>query len=526
MARPGETPRSGRRSWLALASLLALLSLIVLVACVETDSEPTPPELASTAQPVLTPASTPRPTSTPSALEGADLDTLLGTAVCWNDDAALAASCLPPDAQVVDAIGAMARSGDARLIAPLVDMLWLEVGWERWVRDALTQLTGERLTSAVDWSHWVAVNAPPLPDGYAAWKGRLLALIDPLFVRLFGSLEPPDASDSGEPNPPSTIRPDEVLWSFVGPDDIPPLVDPDAVHRLEQRYLDDTDMVTGVLIDGVARAYPDRVLAWHQVVADEVNDVPLLVVRCLACGGVAVFEAAASDGTVHEFGTSGLTYHGRNLLFDRATASLWDPVSGAAIAGPLAEAAVTLKPRPMVYTSWGEWSARYPNTSTLTLETGHVRNYASEAVFELTLTALQTTVPPRPAAGEGIPLLPAEALVLGVTIAGRTRAYPLAILAAERIVHDGLGGQEIVLFSLGDNLGVSVFDASDVTFESLDGSDRAALEVTDSDGVRWFMDDELLINTRNSRERDVLPTRIAAWDAWLDAVPATELWTP
>ena len=503
---------------------LALLVIALLAACVEADLTATP-EPTSTAQPVLTPVSTPRPTSTPSALEGADLDTLLRTAVCWHDDATIAASCLPPDAQVVDAIGAMARSGDPRLVAPLVDMLWLEVGWERWVRDALTQLTGERLTSAVDWSDWVAVNAPPLPDGYVEWKGRLLALIDPLYPQLLASLEPAELDPDADAPTSRPVRPEEVLWSFVGPDDVPPLAQPDAVHRLEQRYLDDSDLVTGVLINGVARAYPDRVLAWHMIVADEVNDVPLLVVRCLACGGVAVFDIEASDGTVHEFGTTGLTYHGRPLLFDRATNSLWDPVSGAAIAGPLAEAEVSLMPRPMVYASWGEWSARYPNTSTLTLETGYVRDYASEAVPVLELTALQTTVPPRPEPPQDAPPLRPDAPVLGLTIEGQTRAYPIADLVAERIVHDDLGGLEIVFFALGAGLAVSVFDATDVTFDTLDGGGRAALEVTDSDGVRWFMDDELLINVRNSRERGVLSARIAAWDAWLDAFPGTEVWT-
>ena len=231
--------------------------------------------------------------------------------------------------------------------------------------------------------------------------------------------------------------------------------------------------------------------------------------RCWSCAaspaaGVAVFDIEASDGTVHEFGTTGLTYHGRPLLFDRATNSLWDPVSGAAIAGPLAEAEVSLMPRPMVYASWGEWSARYPNTSTLTLETGYVRDYASEAVPVLELTALQTTVPPRPEPPQDAPPLRPDAPVLGLTIEGQTRAYPIADLVAERIVHDDLGGLEIVFFALGAGLAVSVFDATDVTFDTLDGGGRAALEVTDSDGVRWFMDDELLINVRNSRERGVL----------------------
>jgi hypothetical protein len=510
-----------RRSTVALWLLLVA---IALVACVEDDPTPTP-EPTSPAQPVLTPVTTPRPTSTPSALEGADLETLLSTAVCWHDDISLASSCLPPGPDVVDAIGEMARSGDARLVAPLVDMLWLEVGWERWVRDALSQLTGVRLTSAVDWSDWVAVHEPPLPDGYVEWKGRLLALIDPLYVDLFANLTPVETEPDGEADAERGVRPEEVLWSYVGPDDVPPLSSPEVVHRLEQRYLDGGDVVTGVLIDGVARAYPDRVLAWHTIVADEVNDVPLLVVRCLACGGVAVFDAEASDGVAYELGTTGLTYHGRPLLFDRSTNSLWDPLSGAAIAGPLAKEGVSLVPRPMVHTSWEEWSVRYPNTSTLTLETGHVRDYTKAALFAFELTALQTTVPPRPEPLEGTPVLPGETPVLGVTIGGAARAYPLADLVRERILHDTLGGQAIVIFSLGEGAGVSVFDAEDVTFEVLDGDDRVALEVTDSDGVRWFMDDEVLVNARNARERDVLPARLATWAAWLDAVPETTVWT-
>jgi hypothetical protein len=508
---------------LALAPL-SLAAAVLLVACVEADPTSTP-EPTFTAQPVLTPVTTPRPTSTPSALEGADLDTLLRTAVCWHDDLSLAADCLPPGPDVVDAIGEMARSGDARLVAPLVDMLWLEVGWERWVRDALSQLTGVRLTSAVDWSDWVAFNPQPLPDGYVEWKGRLLALIDPLYVDLFANVTPVAGDPGGADSDAGGVRPEEVLWSFVGPDDVPPLESPEAVHRLEQRYLDGGDLVTGVLVGGVARAYPDRVLAWHTIVADEVNGVPLLVVRCLACGGVAVYEAEASDGVAYEFGTTGLTYHGRPLLFDRATLSLWDPLSGRAIAGPLANQGVVLAPRPMVHTAWDEWSDRYPNTSTLTLETGHVRDYTENAALSLQLTALQTTVPPRPAAPEGAPPLPPDAPILGVVIGGEARAYPLADLVRGRILHDRLGGREIVLFSLGDGAGVSVFDAEGVTFDVLDGDDRSALEVTDSDGVRWFMDDEVLVNARNSRERSVLPARLAAWDAWLDAMPGTSVWT-
>jgi hypothetical protein len=119
----------------------------------------------------------------------------------------------------------------------------------------------------------------------------------------------------------------------------------------------------------------------------------------------------------------------------------------------------------------------------------------------------------------------AKDLVLGLVVNGDARAYPLAAVRAAGLVHDRVGGQDVVLISLGAGTGVAVYDESDVTFESV-GGPPDALEVTDSDGLRWFMDERRLLNSRNSRVREALPTRTAFWFAWSADYPKTSVWSP
>ena len=68
---------------------------------------------------------------------------LLDRAVCWRADPALAASCLPPDADALEAIAAMGASGDWRFVAPLIDMRWLDLGWDGAIEDALEAISGD-----------------------------------------------------------------------------------------------------------------------------------------------------------------------------------------------------------------------------------------------------------------------------------------------------------------------------------------------------------------------------------------------
>ncbi len=502
-ARPG-TPRAA-----AVAAALAVL--VAVAAGCAAAPRTAAPSATATPQPVFIPrtiGATPTPTATPPRnLTDGGVMAILQQAVCWYADPALGPKCTPPGPDVVAAIETMAQSGDQRFIAPLVDMLSLDVGWSRYCREALLRITGQQLADGNAWYAWVAQHQPPLPQGYATWKGHLLSLVDPRFARLI------DDQLGG------AVRPDELIWGQVAVDGLPPLVGPQRVHRSEERYLADGDIVYGLFLNEDRVAYPERILAWHEIVSDVVGGADVLIVDCATCGSAAAFRRTASDGTTYTFGTSGLVYRSRRLLFDEQTHSLWDPLSGAAIAGPAAAAGVHLIALPLLRTTWADWSARHPATEVLALDTGFVRDYSAGAATK----AVDAAPGPLYPAGTVDNRLGAKDRVLGIVVNGAARAYPLAKIQAAGFVHDRVGGQDVLLVSLGAGTGVSVFDESDVTFTGVEGPPDA-LEVTSDDGLRWFMDERRLLNARNGRVRNAFATRTVFWFAWSADYPDTSVW--
>ena len=493
-----------RLTALVLAAALAFVAL----GCFE-DPPPNEPAPLPTRLPIFATATaaTPEATALPR-LTNAEVSSRLRELVCWYDDPTLASGCLPVGAEEAELLAGIAEAGDRRFIAPLVDMLWLELGWERWVEEALTAITGLEFAGGYGWSAWIAGERPPLPDGYVEWKGRLLSLVDARYPDLLND----DLL--------LAVRPDEFVWSRVAIDEQPPLVDPDTVHRLEERYLAPGDVVFGVFLNGEARAYPQRILAWHELVADEVGGRPIIVTNCVPCGGTVVYQATASDGVSYKLGNAGLVYRSRRLFYDADTNSLWDQLTGNAIAGDALVSAASLTPVPVLRTTWGEWTGRHPNSTVLSLNTGAARNYEAGAAIAEEL-AVDGPFFPAPVPTE--PGIDAKARILGLEIDGVTRAYPLATIEAAGIVHDTLAGQDVALVSRGPGLGVSVYREHDITIAFLQGS-LAALEAVDSEGDRWFLDEEVLVNVIDSRLRRAIPARIAYWFAWVDAFPETTLW--
>ena len=61
-------------------------------------------------------------------------------------------------------------------------------------------------------------------------------------------------------------------------DGIPALFDPEYIGAGEaDKLLDPEEEVLGLVINGVPRAYPIRILSWHELVNDEIAGTPYLV---------------------------------------------------------------------------------------------------------------------------------------------------------------------------------------------------------------------------------------------------------
>jgi hypothetical protein len=233
----------------------------------------------------------------------------------------------------------------------------------------LQKQTGRRFGDDLwAWREWIWSRPYEPHPGYFAFKGALYGQIDPRMAEFF------------KPVTRSIVRLDEVDWGGVMVNGIPPLGHPEAIPAEQARYLDDGNVVFGLVINGEARAYPKRILAWHELARDQVGGVELTIVYCTLCGTVIPYESEVG-GVARTFGTSGLLYRSNKLMFDRESMSLWSTLEGRPVIGALAGEDLQLRAHPVVTTTWGEWRAAHPRTTVLSLDTGVKRDYSEGAAY-------------------------------------------------------------------------------------------------------------------------------------------------
>jgi hypothetical protein len=271
-----------------------------------------------------------------------------------------------------EAIDWLVRHGDRSSIAVLIQLLrWLP---ER--RDGLAarleELTGAHVGPHwFDWMVWQQEH-PDFPryPGYAGFLADLLARIDPHFRRfVYDGI----AHD---------IRIEEVAWGGVIVDGIPALDIPAMTTASAASYLNLDDWVFGVEINGDARAYPLRIMNWHEMVNDVVGGVPVSLAYCTLCGSGILFDGrVAGRAEAFTFGSAGLLYRSNKLMYDRQTDSLWEQFAGRPVVGRLTGSKIELKPLPLVLTSWSEWRSRHPETRVLSLDTGFRRDYGPGVAY-------------------------------------------------------------------------------------------------------------------------------------------------
>ena len=140
----------------------------------------------------------------------------------------------------------------------------------------------------------------------------------------------------------ATIRLDEIDWGGVVVNGIPPLEYPETLAAAEADYLDDDHIVFGIAVNGETRAYPKRILAWHEMALDRLGGLELTIVYCTLCGTVIPYESVV-DGQHIKIGTSGFLYRSNKLMFDHETRSLWNTFEGVPVVGPLVGSGLRLR---------------------------------------------------------------------------------------------------------------------------------------------------------------------------------------
>ena len=230
-----------------------------------------------------------------------------------------------------------------------------------------------------------------------------------------------------------------------------------------------------------------------------------------------------------EFGTSGWLYQSNKLMYDRGTNTLWHQFLGKPVVGELVGSGIELKVLPVTLTTWDDWVLAHPDTTVLNIQTGvySSQSYLAEghaASIYASYRRSEYTMFPVP---ERSSRLATKSRVLGLTLNGQSRAYPEQVLAQEPLVHDSLGGMDLVVVTSGG--GSRAYQAGGRNF-ILDGSAGYRSGTTfllDEDGERWELTENALVGTDSPEKRLVrLPSRSSFWFGWYAFYPATEVYQP
>ncbi|MCH8292271.1 DUF3179 domain-containing protein [Candidatus Poribacteria bacterium] len=304
----------------------------------------------------------------------------------------------------------------------------------------------------------------------------------------------------------------EIFHGGPAKDGIPALTNPKTLPADAADYLRDDDLVLGLAINGESRAYPLRIMNWHEIVNDTLGGRPILVTFCPLCGTGIAFDPII-DGQSTEFGVSGMLHNNDLLMYDRGTdaPSLWQQVLGAAVVGPQTNTLLDLIP--VIQAQWGEWKADHPTTSVLSTDTGFNRNYDLNpyAGYEKNPGLLF------PLAGEEDTRLSRKTKVLGVRMGVVSKAYVLDALREKQVLNDDVAGVPIVLIASATSDSVRVYERKNFQFEG-------ALDklVETGTGNVWTISEEALSDpkTGDSLER-VSNVFVSFWFAWFSFYPDT-----
>jgi hypothetical protein len=298
------------------------------------------------------------------------------------------------------------------------------------------------------------------------------------------------------------------VQSVLPRDAIPSIDDP----AFGTAYFGDADDEVIVVDGDPPRAYPIRILSYHEVVNDVVEERPVAVTWCPICWSAVVYDRTVNGQTL-TFGMSGKLADDALVMYDRETESEWKQTTGTAIGGDLEGTRLSMLSSPMV--SWERFTTDHPDGVVLQPVRGDGTTQSSRAIYDMEPYE-------RYAAGSEFGLygmrgegerrswdrtdIDAKTVVLGVEVEDEAVGYPVPrIEAAGGVVTDSIGDQSIVVIATED--GIHAFENLGFTFERRGDSIHA-------DGTTW---DAATGESAGGRRLERIPVRRLFAFAWQDA---------
>lgn len=247
-----------------------------------------------------------------------------------------------------------------------------------------------------------------------------------------------------------------ILSGGPGRDGIPAMNNPDFVDPDQVSYVGPTDLVLGIYMHGIAKAYPENLGWWHEIINDVIGGQGIVVSLCPLTGTGLAFDATNPDGSQFELGVSGLLVNSNLIMFDRRdNTTLYPQMIYTAINGDRKNGQLELLP--IVETTWEMWQQMHPDTKVAQEGTGLGRyplSQSSRYTFDrylsypygdyrtddrnLFLFVRETATP-------DLVTYDSKDLVVGLCFDGEAKSYFYQEMPAHAVINDTVGDRQVVL---------------------------------------------------------------------------------
>lgn len=275
---------------------------------------------------------------------------------------------------------------------------------------------------------------------------------------------------------------DQMVSGGVPRDGIPALTNPKFVTgpSPEISYLRDSDIVLGAVIDGVAKAYPENILWWHEIVNDETAGQKVLMTFCPLTGTGLFFRAPDRSANVNRL----------ELL-------------------------------PVVETTWAKWKELYPNTTVISENTGFNRNYTVYPYGSYRSEQTQPLFPLRTRNYDN--RFQPKHIVLGLIEGAVQKAYPFSNLGGKPVINDEINGRAVLIVSdMSAKLAIPYDRDVNGQVLTFTFSSENPFQMTDTEtGSVWNIKGEAVSGTLSGAKLTQIPAYNAFWFAWSVFWPST-----
>ena len=307
------------------------------------------------------------------------------------------------------------------------------------------------------------------------------------------------------------------------PDGIPPIENPKFVSVKDaDDFLNNNDIVFGIVYGNEIKAYPQKILVWHEIVNDEFNGEKISVTYCPLTGSVIGFKGELKDGNVTTFGTSGNLVNSNLVMYDRNSKTWWPQVLSQAIAGQ--RKGEELESVSLVWATWEKWKGRYPNSLVLSQETGFIRPYGNDPYGSYLSTGNYYD--------SGGPFFPVmrtnntfsdKKVIIGVKVSNLTLAIGKDEVKLKNIANIDLGNEKLVAIYDKDLDDVRVFsrvvDNKTLDFKFENG--RIFDSLTNSE---WTALGNSVSGTLSGNQLTQIASMNVMWFGWYAFYPETQVY--